>query len=523
MCSIFNGKRSAEHKPAALIRWQTISSLLFIFFFSFSSLYAETDASVRSVQLSAVEQAWLRSHPTVYVGGLADLPPFNFTDEAGNYDGIVSDYLHLIEKKTGLHFSVEINDWSIILEKLKDKKIDVVGGAFFTAERAQFVSYSSAFFEALDYFFIRKDVDTSLYSGLAGMRVAMPEGFAHGDIIKKNFPEVEIIEVKDFGEAIDAVLENRAELLFNAYATLSYTLNKEGVSDIVPFKSVREKLPTSKFHIISRNDSPELASIIQRGLDAITLSEKRSIHEKWLGVNRDGLFEKTVKLTNEEQQWLLQHKIIRVANELDWPPYDFNVNGNPKGYSIDLITLAAKKVGVKLEFVSQHSWSELFVMAQQGRIDVLPALWKTPEREAYFNFSRPYYSPSSVMAVRDNSALYSSSELDAHVVAGVKGFAVIDVVHKSFPNVKVLQFDNISQALRSVSIGQSDAYIGSLGAVSYGIKENSISNLRLMIETELQASNLEADLYMATPLSQSLLLGVLQKGIDAITQEEKTA
>ena len=42
-----------------------------------------------------------------------------------------------------------------------------------------------------------------------------------------------------------------------------------------------------------------------------------------------------IKLTDEEKNWIQNNPTIRVANELDWPPFDFNETGTPKGLGID--------------------------------------------------------------------------------------------------------------------------------------------------------------------------------------------
>ncbi|RLD35593.1 MAG: hypothetical protein DRI83_06635, partial [Bacteroidetes bacterium] len=66
-----------------------------------------------------------------------------------------------------------------------------------------------------------------------------------------------------------------------------------------------------------------------------------------------------IVLTSEESEWIAANTNIKVANELDWPPFDFAVDGEPKGYSIDLIKLIAEKTGLQLEFVNGYSWAEL--------------------------------------------------------------------------------------------------------------------------------------------------------------------
>ena len=44
-------------------------------------------------------------------------------------------------------------------------------------------------------------------------------------------------------------------------------------------------------------------------------------------------------LTDEEQAWIRAHPTLTVANEMDWPPFDFVKDGKPQGYAVDLIHL----------------------------------------------------------------------------------------------------------------------------------------------------------------------------------------
>ncbi|MFT7008251.1 MAG: two-component system sensor histidine kinase EvgS [Colwellia sp.] len=106
----------------------------------------------------------------------------------------------------------------------------------------------------------------------------MRKGYAHREIIKQHFPKITIIDVNTFGAAIDAVLENRADILFDTYSALIYTLELEGITTIIPFKSTRY-LGKSPIHFVVNKANPELASIIQKGLDAITPAEKKTYLE----------------------------------------------------------------------------------------------------------------------------------------------------------------------------------------------------------------------------------------------------
>ena len=53
-------------------------------------------------------------------------------------------------------------------------------------------------------------------------------------------------------------------------------------------------------------------------------------------LNMDGLLYEPVasvriNLTPEEQAWLDAHPVIKVSNEMDWPPFDFAIGSEPQG------------------------------------------------------------------------------------------------------------------------------------------------------------------------------------------------
>ncbi len=42
-----------------------------------------------------------------------------------------------------------------------------------------------------------------------------------------------------------------------------------------------------------------------------------------------------INFTPEEIKWMSEHDTLLVANETDWPPFDFAIENEPQGYSID--------------------------------------------------------------------------------------------------------------------------------------------------------------------------------------------
>ncbi|MBF0226521.1 MAG: transporter substrate-binding domain-containing protein [Desulfobacterales bacterium] len=76
-------------------------------------------------------------------------------------------------------------------------------------------------------------------------------------------------------------------------------------------------------------------------------------------------------LTKEEKEFLAKAGTIRVHNESDWAPFNFNENNSPKGFSIDYMKLLAQKVGLEIRFINGPSWNEFLDMIKKGELDVM--------------------------------------------------------------------------------------------------------------------------------------------------------
>jgi len=82
---------------------------------------------------------------------------------------------------------------------------------------------------------------------------------------------------------------------------------------------------------------------------------------------------------------------LRVAVPQDYPPFgSVGADMAPQGYDIDMATVLAKGLGVKVELVPVSSANRIPYL-QTNKVDlVISTLGKTPEREKVLDFSIPY-------------------------------------------------------------------------------------------------------------------------------------
>jgi len=228
-----------------------------------------------------------------------------------------------------------------------------------------------------------------------------------------------------------------------------------------------------------------------------------------------------LQLTEQEQAWIKANSVVTVANEMDWPPFDYVDNGNPAGYSIDVVRLIKQKTGLQIRFVNGYAWSELLQLFKAGKIDVMPAVYIDEERHDYMLFTRSYYSQPSVMVVhKDNKDINNIASLNGKRVVGIRGFVITNTLKKVVPNISVLEVDNIIEAMKAVSIGEADAFIDSIGTVSYNLEHNYIPNLKVI--GRLNNETLEnPPLHFSVAKNNPLLRSILDKALASISRNEQ--
>ena len=83
--------------------------------------------------------------------------------------------------------------------------------------------------------------------------------------------------------------------------------------------------------------------------------------------------------------------VLRVAVPQDFPPFgSVNTDMKSQGLDIDVATLIAQKMGVKVELVPVTSANRIPYL-QTKKVDlVISSMGKNPEREKVIDFSAPY-------------------------------------------------------------------------------------------------------------------------------------
>lgn len=227
---------------------------------------------------------------------------------------------------------------------------------------------------------------------------------------------------------------------------------------------------------------------------------------------------KALTLTEEETNWLKQHSTLRLAIDIDWPPFEFaDDNKVYQGIAADYMKLIAERLDVEVLPSIDMNWSEVVEAAKQRELDIYPALAVTPSRKNYLNFTRPYLSfPMMIITNQDTPYISNIKTLNGKEVAIVQGYASHELLLENHPQIKLFEAQTVSDALEAVSSGRVTAYVGNIATANYVMTRDGFTNLKVSGVTPYRF-----DISMAVRNDWPILHRILQKTLDSISEENK--
>lgn len=202
------------------------------------------------------------------------------------------------------------------------------------------------------------------------------------------------------------------------------------------------------------DEKSEVFLVSQKGLK---IASSAFVTEKESPQAEEELANKPITFSEEEVAYIKNHPGLLVSNEKDWPPFDFEEAGEPKGFCIDVMRLLSDKSGLKLQFVNGYQWSELMQMFREKELDVVHALYKTQKREETGLFSDSVFSFRNYFIVPKNAPdITQFSDIKDKTVVVVKGWVAQSFMQKNYPAIPSLVVDSLEEAFLALSKGEAD-------------------------------------------------------------------
>lgn len=151
---------------------------------------------------------------------------------------------------------------------------------------------------------------------------------------------------------------------------------------------------------------------------------------------------------------------IRSGCEIDYPPYCLvTPEGQADGFSVELLRAALQAMGRPVTFKT-GVWPDIKQDLAEGRLDALPLVGRTPEREATYDFTFPYLTMHGAIIVREGNAdIHGPIDLKGKRVAVLRGDNAEEYLRRANLGARIVPLSSFETALRELSSGKHDAVV----------------------------------------------------------------
>jgi PAS domain S-box-containing protein len=471
------------------------------------------------VTLTADEKKWIAAHPVITIAATPDWPPFEWKSEgSGAHLGISADMLRLVADKVGLKLAPEFGAWGKLLDKMKNKELDVVPGLNSTPEREEFLLFTEPFNEHFSVLFARSErEDIKSLNDLAGKTIAVEKGFALAEILARDHPEIKLELVETTLDAIKALSTGRIDAYVGNQLVGNYLIKQYLIENVKSVGFYNKKPGRFRFGV--RKDWPILQHILNKGVAAISEAERKTIIKAYTGVETgEG---KQIKLTDAELDWIHTHKNIRLGVDSSWPPFEYvDKNGSYSGLAAGYVQVLSERLDLTMTPNSALTWGEALKAMENGedRIDVLPAAAFTQEREKYLNFTKPYLTFPLVIATRkDANYIGDLDDLKGKRVGVIEGYYTHELLQTDYPDLIPVFYASVADGVQELNDGKIEAFFDNLAVISYETDSLGLENIKVAASTDHKV-----ELSMAVRKDWPELVSLLNKTLDTINDKERT-
>ena len=172
-------------------------------------------------------------------------------------------------------------------------------------------------------------------------------------------------------------------------------------------------------------------------------------------------------------------RTLRIGFESN-PPVQIRTENGFSGLAVDTVNEAAKRAGIKLEWVETGTSSdEAF---RKGLVDLWPLMVDFPDRRKYVHFARPWMHSSDVLLVRDGSP-----NLDRRFKGSIAVFKLplhVRLAQEQFPQAHIVEVPEIEDILKQVCKGADAGFLEARVALTLlREKSNECPSMTLRVQT----------------------------------------
>ncbi|MCF8025392.1 MAG: transporter substrate-binding domain-containing protein [Desulfobacteraceae bacterium] len=469
--------------------------------------------------LTTDEKVFLRKHPVLRVDNLKNWPPFNF-NEKDRPQGFSIDYMKLLADKLGVEIEYVTGFvWGEFMDMLQTGDIDILCDVVETPNRKKTISFTEPYLTIFSGIVVRKGNERFAgLNDLAGRKVAVPKDFYYQEILKRDYPRIQIVVENDTLDCLRAVSSGKAAAALSEKPVFDYLINQHFLTDLksVPIMESRyfDNTPVS---IGVSKDRKILRNILQKAMDKVSQEERNRLYRRWLKQQDQESGRSKILFSPQERQWLEKREAISMCVDPSRLPFEeIDASGVHRGIAADIIALLEKRIGLPIRVVPTETWQESLNAMENGHCDLLSSVSKNSRDERGFVTSSPYIESVNVIVARSSQTYIPDLHaLEGKKVAIARGNPVGSYLEDRFPGIRLFYYPDLDQTLQKVAKGKAEVAVGSLHRVSYAIHELGLYDLKIAGQTPYKEQ-----LALGIRSDDLILNSIMNKALESLTDRE---
>ena len=409
--------------------------------------------------------------------------PFEFKDSDQVYKGIDVEILDKVAEINGWTLEKSFPGFDAAVNMVQSGQADaIMAGMTKTKEREQVFAMSDTYYDTKVVIATKKANKITSYDQLKGKTVGVKNGTAAQRFLQKNKDQygytIKTFDTSDLMNnslstgAVDAIMDDQPVIEYAIKQGQDLSINMEG--EAVGSFAFGVKKDGSHENLIKQFNTA-LAQMKKDG----TLDQ---IIEKWTGSSQSSSSTTTTASTSAVpetstkagQKATPKKKKYKISSDSSFAPFVFqNDQSKYTGIDMELIKAIAKDQGFTLE-ISNPGFDAAVSDVQNGNADgMIAGMTVTDARKATFDFSDPYYTTNSILAVQESSKISSYEDLKGKTVGVKNGTASQTFLeeNKSKYGYKIKTFSDGASMYDSLNSGSVAAIMDDEPVIKYAIKQ----------------------------------------------------
>lgn len=408
--------------------------------------------------------------------------PFEFKDSDQVYKGIDVEILDKVAEINGWTLEKSFPGFDAAVNAVQAGQADaIMAGMTKTKEREQVFAMSDTYYDTKVVIATKKANKITSYDQLKGKTVGVKNGTAAQRFLQKNKDKygytIKTFDTSDLMNnslstgSVDAIMDDQPVIEYAIKQGQDLSINMEG--EAVGSFAFGVKKDGSHENLIKQFNTA-LAQMKKDG----TLDQ---IIEKWTGSSQSSSSTTTASTsavpettTEAGQKATPKKKTYKISSDSSFAPFVFqNDQSKYTGIDMELIKAIAKDQGFTLE-ISNPGFDAAVSDVQNGNADgMIAGMTVTDARKATFDFSDPYYTTNSILAVQESSTISSYEDLKGKTVGVKNGTASQTFLeeNKSKYGYKIKTFSDGASMYDSLNSGSVAAIMDDEPVIKYAIKQ----------------------------------------------------